>query len=68
LLGLLYFFRGRYDLAISQLNQAIILAAAYVQSGRAKDAEREARGVLRLEFFSKLKITVLFFGIGLIQP
>jgi tetratricopeptide (TPR) repeat protein len=48
LLGLVYTFWGRYDLAINQLNRAIEL--------NPNDA------------FSLLIITVLFFGIRLIEP
>ncbi len=64
-LGIGYYLKGQYDKAINMLEEGvsrkpgwvgshIILAAAYAQSGRSEDAEREAQVVLRLEPFFEI--------------
>lgn len=61
-LGIGYYLKGQYDRAINLLEEGlsrqpdwagnhIILAAAYAQSGRSDDAEREAQEILRLDPF-----------------
>lgn len=65
-LGLGYYLKGRYDMAISAAERGLVrypdfvgnhiaLAAAYAQAGRSEDAARAAAKVLRLDPFFEVE-------------